>query len=205
MASPLGIANQALTRLGAVALDAFDPDAAEPVADDSENGRRALATYATARARLLSAYAWSWTLKRAELVEDGTAPVSRFTRQFDMPADALRPGPRAVYERVDDNYPTRQRWQMLGRKLQTDMETVFVEYQFRPPEADWPVPFEAYMVLVCMSEWCYAVTDESSFKRQIDAEMMVARIEAIRDDQETSPLEDLQEFGIHDARFEASF
>lgn len=82
MASSVGIANKALTLLGALPITAFT--------DDSPAARAVNRIYDETRRELLAAHPWNFAIKRASLAASATAPTHTYARAFPLPSDCLR-------------------------------------------------------------------------------------------------------------------
>lgn len=79
--SDVEIVNLALVKVGE-----------DPITDFSEDRKAARVgnrVYAQARDEMLSAYRWTFAIKRRELAADGTAPAFGFSYRFLLPSDHL--------------------------------------------------------------------------------------------------------------------
>lgn len=82
MTSKVAIVNRALTKLGATRIVALT--------DNSKEAREMNATFDIVRDAELRINRWSFSIKRAELAADVTAPLFEYSHQFLLPSDYLR-------------------------------------------------------------------------------------------------------------------
>lgn len=107
MASEVSISNRALQKLGASRITSLD--------DATTNARACNACYAELRDAELRRHTWNFSIQRAELAADGTAPSWGRANAFELPSDFLRllsPYPEDNLSNLD--------WQIEGRKIYTD-------------------------------------------------------------------------------------
>jgi hypothetical protein len=107
------IANRAITFLGGTTITALT--------DDTKEGRACLRLYEQSRDQLLRDHPWNFSIKRASLAANTTAPVFEYTNAFDFPDKTLR-----IIE-VD----TAEEWAVEGRQIVSDasapLDVVYVE------------------------------------------------------------------------------
>lgn len=82
MASAVGIANKALTLLGASPITSLS--------DSSPAARAVNRIYDETRRELIAAHPWNFAIKRASLAASSTAPTHTYARAFPLPSDCLR-------------------------------------------------------------------------------------------------------------------
>jgi len=82
MTSQVAIINRALTKLGASRIVA--------ITDPTKEAREMAATYDIVRDSELRANRWSFSIKRAQLAADITAPAFEYSHRFLLPTDYLR-------------------------------------------------------------------------------------------------------------------
>tara|TARA_R110000787_G_scaffold91459_2_gene192791 strand:+ start:11888 stop:12442 length:555 start_codon:yes stop_codon:yes gene_type:complete len=107
------IANRAITYLGGDTITSLE--------DDTKEGRACLRLYEQSRDQLLRDHPWNFSIKRAVLAANTTAPLWEYTNAFDFPNDTIR-----IIE-VD----TLEEWAVEGRQIVTDaaapLNIVYVE------------------------------------------------------------------------------
>ena len=82
MTSQVAIINRALTKLGATRIVALT--------DNTKEAREMAATYDIVLDSELRANRWSFSIKRANLAADITAPLFGYSHRFALPSDYLR-------------------------------------------------------------------------------------------------------------------
>lgn len=82
MTSKVAIVNRALTKLGASRIVA--------ITDNTKEAREMAATFDIVRDSELRKNRWSFSIKRAELAADVTAPLFEYSHRFLLPSDYLR-------------------------------------------------------------------------------------------------------------------
>ncbi len=82
MTSKVAIINRALTKLGASRI--------VQISDNTKEAREMAATFDIVRDSELRINRWSFSIKRAQLAADVTAPEFEFSHRFTLPADYLR-------------------------------------------------------------------------------------------------------------------
>jgi hypothetical protein len=121
MASEVEICNRALQKLGAKRISSLD--------DDNKNGRACNFAYSVLRDSMLRQHTWGFSVKRASLAADTTAPIFGETNYFSFPSDLLR-----LLPKVDSD------WRVEGRKIATydsaPLEIRYVRKVTDPNEMD---------------------------------------------------------------------
>jgi hypothetical protein len=82
MTSQVAIINRALTKLGATRIVS--------ITDNTKEAREMAATYDIVLESELRANRWSFSIKRANLAADITAPLFGYSHRFALPSDYLR-------------------------------------------------------------------------------------------------------------------
>lgn len=114
MASPVSIANLALTVLGA--------DRITSLTDNSENARRLNAIYDYCLEDVLRAHPWNFAIVRQQLALLATTPVFGYDYEFQLPGNCLR-----VIE-VNDGTNLITDFKIEGRKLLTGEDSVSIKF-----------------------------------------------------------------------------
>ncbi len=73
-----------------------------------------------------------------------TAPTSVWRYAYQLPGDRLA-GPRAVYDSASPGAPVQKDWEIQGDQLLTNLEYVFIDYQYSIGEFAWPQYFVQLM------------------------------------------------------------
>lgn len=118
--------------LGAKAITSFN--------DGTDESSTCDRLYPDIRDSLLVQYPWSFTMKKVKLARLVTIPNSVWRYEYQLPGDRLT-SPRAVYARSNPGSPVQKDWEIQGDKLLTNLDEVFIDYQFQTPEFAMPQYF----------------------------------------------------------------
>ena len=158
----LSICSDALIMLGESPLTSFSGTDAGVVCDR---------LYDDIKKMTLAMYPWSFTISKLQLSK-GTAPVNEYKYAYNLPTNLQRiSGVRAVFNSVQVGaQPIQGGWEILGKTLITNQETIVIDFQVEPEEFD----LQSYFVqlLKYMMTWHIAetVTDQitkAEYWRQI--------------------------------------
>jgi len=128
----ISICSDALIMLGAKAITSFN--------DGTDESSTCDRLYPDIRDSLLVQYPWSFTMKKVKLARLVTIPNSVWRYEYQLPGDRLT-SPRAVYNRGNPGSPVQKDWEIQGDKLLTNLDEVFIDYQFQTPEFAMPQYF----------------------------------------------------------------
>jgi len=140
------ICSDALLMLGAKAISSFNDGTDESSVCDR--------LYPDIRDSVLTMYPWSFSLKKVALARLVTTPTSVWRYEFQLPGDRLA-SPRAVYQSANPGSPVQKDWEIQGDKLLTNLETVFIDYQYQTLEFAMPQYF--VQLLKYMMAWHLAM------------------------------------------------
>lgn len=130
--SALSVCSDALLMLGAKPISSFTEGTDEASVCDS--------LYPNIRDQAITIYPWSFSFKKVQLARLVTTPTNEFKYEYQMPSDRLT-APRAVYNSNGvSEYPITN-YRIMGSKLLTNEETIYVDYQYNVPETEMPVWF----------------------------------------------------------------
>ncbi len=132
----VSICADALILLGAEPISSFNDGTDESNACDR--------LYPDTRDSTLVMYPWSFNTKKIQLARLLTAPTSVWRYAYQLPGDRLA-GPRAVYDSASPGAPVRKDWEIQGDQLLTNLEYVFIDYQYSAGEFAWPQYFVQLM------------------------------------------------------------
>lgn len=132
----VSICSDALILLGAKAISSFNDGTDEANACDR--------LYPDIRDSTLAMYPWKFSMKKTQLARLITAPTSAWLYAFQLPGDRLA-YPRAVRQSALPNTPIEKDWEIQGDQLLTNIDTVFIDYQYQVPEYAWPQYFVQLM------------------------------------------------------------
>ena len=126
------ICSDALLMLGAKAISSFNDGTDESSVCDR--------LYPDIRDSTLMMYPWSFSMKKIALARLITAPGSVWKYAYQLPGDRLG-GPRAVYDTAAVGATPRKEWEIQGDQLLTNLESVYIDYQYSTPEFAMPQYF----------------------------------------------------------------
>jgi hypothetical protein len=132
----VSICSDALILLGAKAISSFNDGTDEANACDR--------LYPDIRDSTLVMYPWKFSMKKTQLARLITSPNSAWRYAFQLPGDRLA-YPRAVRQSALPNSPIEKDWEIQGDQLLTNIDTVFIDYQYSAGEFAWPQYFVQLM------------------------------------------------------------
>lgn len=147
------ICSDALVLLGASAITDFT---------DGDVGVTCGRLYPDLKDHLISVYPWSWSLKKVGLSKNVTAPVGEWDNAFDLPADLIGSVISVFNSDSTGDTPRRYGWEVYGDQIYTNMDTVFIDYQYSVAEADMPTYFVRFLRVALAAELAIPVTDQAS-------------------------------------------
>ena len=142
----ISICSDALILLGAKAISSFN--------DGTDESNTCDRLYPDVRDSLLTQYPWSFTLKKAKLARLLTTPTSVWKYEYQLPGDRLS-NIRSVRDSANPNSNLEKDWEIQGDKLLTNLQTVYVDYQYQTPEYAMPQYF--VQLLKYMMAWHLAM------------------------------------------------
>lgn len=148
----LSICSDALLMLGAKPISSFD--------EGTDEASVANRLYPDIRDQALLMYPWSFSFKKTSIARLITTPTNEYRYEYQLPGDRLT-SPRAVYDSNAVGIPPRKEYRIIGDKLLTDYEQVYIDYQYAVPEYDMPSYF--VQLLKYMMSWHLAlpITDQT--------------------------------------------
>ncbi len=150
--SALSVCSNALIMLGANPISSFTEGTDEASICDS--------LYPDIRDQALMIYPWTFSFKKTQLARLVTTPTNEFKYEYQLPADRLG-SPRAVYNTNGLNQHPITSYRIIGNKLLTNQEVIFIDYQYYTPETEMPVWF--IQLLKYLTAWHIAlpITDQT--------------------------------------------
>ncbi|HEY7803837.1 MAG TPA: hypothetical protein VIC30_05320 [Orrella sp.] len=148
----LSICSDALIMLGASPLSSFSEgtDAAQ-ICDR---------LYDDLKKSLVASYPWSWSFKKVQLARLTSTPANEWKYEYALPGDTLA-GVRAVFNTGSTGVqPIQYGWEIMGDRVQTSEEVIFVDYQFAPNESALPSYFVQLLKYAMAAEIAETVTDQ---------------------------------------------
>jgi len=157
----LSICSDALLMLGAKPISSFD--------EGTDEASVANRLYPDIRDQALLMYPWSFSFKKTSIARLITTPTNEYRYEYQLPGDRLT-SPRAIYDSNAVGIPPRKEYRIIGDKLLTDYEQVYIDYQYAVPEYDMPSYF--VQLLKYMMSWHLALpitdqTDKSQYWQSV--------------------------------------
>lgn len=146
------LCNKAMIRLGVDQFDSFT--------DGTDAGAVCGETYPDLVKALLGMNDWRFATGKRQLARLTAAPVSEFKYAFQLPSDYIA-GPFAVFINGDAGAPIFKDWKIFEDKLYTDVETIFINYRFKPSESKYRPWFTELAVLALAAAVAPTLTDSA--------------------------------------------
>lgn len=128
----VSICSDALLLIGAKTITSFNDGTDEASVCDR--------LYPDVRDFTLVMYPWTFTMKKVQLPQLITTPGSVWKYEYALPGDRLA-NPRAVYASASPGAYPEKDWEIQGDKLLTNLQQVFIDYQYQTPEYAMPAYF----------------------------------------------------------------
>ena len=148
----LSICSDALIMLGASPLSSFS--------EGTDSAQITDRLYDDIRDSTLGMYPWSFSFKKTKLNRTNNTPENEFKYEYQLPGDRIN-NVRAVFISGSSGArPVQYGWEILGDKLLSSQEQIFIDYQYPTPEGEMPTYF--VQLLKYMMAWNIAetVTDQ---------------------------------------------
>lgn len=197
----LSICSDALIMLGAAPLSSFS--------DGTDEAQVADRLYDDLRDTLLMQYPYSWTVRKVQLARLADTPINEWKYKYSLPGDILG-NPRAVFpSNAVAERPVRD-FEIYAGGLYTSLETVYIDYQYRPDPAQFPPYFVRLLRTALAAEFAEPITDQITKADYFHAKAFGSPSEnmrgglvrvAINIDGADRPAQTIQEFPISDIRF----
>jgi hypothetical protein len=148
----LTICSDALLMLGAKPISSFD--------EGTDEASVANRLYSDIRDQTLVMYPWSFSFKKTSIARLITTPTNEYRYEYQLPGDRLT-APRNVYDSSATGIPPRKEYRIMGNKLLTDYEAVYIDYQYAVPEYDMPQYFVQLLKYMLAWHMALPITDQT--------------------------------------------
>lgn len=149
----VSICSDALILLGAKPISSFN--------DGTDESNTADRLYPNVRDMTLSMYPWSFAYKKLKLSRLLTTPVNEWKYEYQLPGDRLG-NPRAAFVAASIYQRPFQEWEILGDKLLTNEQEVYIDYPFQTPEFAMPQYFVQLLKYMMAWHLAYPVTEQEA-------------------------------------------
>ena len=148
------ICSEALQLLGSTSITSFS--------DGSTAGSLCNTLYPRVKAMALGMYPWSFSLKKVQLAESSSDPLTYWAKSFTLPSDMANGVPRKVFTSASDNAPHLTEYEIQGSELLTQETAIYVDYQATVAEGSMPSYFVTFLVYMMAWHLAEPVTDQIS-------------------------------------------
>ena len=156
----LSICSDALILLGASPLSSFS--------DGTDAAQICDRLYDDLKDSIIASYPWSWSFKKVQLSRLTSTPANEWKYQYALPGDMMA-GVRAVFNTSATSVaPIQYGWEIFGTSLNTNEETIFVDYQNSVGEAALPTYFVQLLKYAMAAEIAETVTDQLTKAQYFD-------------------------------------
>jgi len=150
--SALSVCSDALIMLGAKPIASFTEGTDEASTCDR--------LYSDIRDQALATYPWSFSFKKVQCAQLVTTPVSEYKYEYQLPSDRIN-SPRAVYAANEVGATVRNEYKIMGDKLLTNYEEVWVDYQYSVGESSMPTYFIQLLKYLLAWHLSVPITDQT--------------------------------------------
>ena len=150
--SALSVCSDSLLMLGAKPIASFTEGTDEASICDR--------LYPDIRDQALSTYPWSFSFKKVQCARLVTTPVTEYKYEYQLPSDRIN-SPRALYDANEVGSPIRNEYRIMGDKVLTDYEEVWVDYQYSIPESSMPTYFVQLLKYILAWHLSVPITDQT--------------------------------------------
>jgi hypothetical protein len=157
----VSICSDALILLGAKAISSFNDGTDESSVCDR--------LYPDIRDSTLMMYPWSFSMKKIQLSRLVTTPTSFWKYEYLLPGDRLG-NPHSVRDTAAVGGNMSVDWEIQSDKMLTNLEAVYIDYQYQTPEYAMPqyfVQLLKYMVAWHIAEPITEQGEKTSRWRQV--------------------------------------
>jgi hypothetical protein len=197
----LSICSDALIMLGASPLSSF--------ADGTDEAQVADRLYDDVQDTILMQYPFTWSIKKVRLARLSDAPINEWKYKYQLPGDILG-NPRAVFNTAAVGDRSLRDFEIYSTGLFTNLEDVYIDYQFRPEPAIFPPYFVRLLKTALAAEFAEPITDQITKAEYYHGKAYGSPSENMRGglmrvamniDGTSQPSQNIQEFPLSDIRF----
>ncbi len=180
MATDIEVASNALIRIGENAISSFSEGGAAGVAANN--------LYEVTVRAVLSEYQWSCTKAKRQLARLSSVPLNDYEYAFQIPGGTLK---------VLRVFNVRD-YKIFEDKIFANAQELYIDYQFRAPESQWPPYLQMLMEYKLAAEFALIVTSnenqnavyEGKYERYLKKAKYLDSQQAPMDAIEVSPYRD---------------
>lgn len=147
----LSICSDALLMLGANPISSFT--------EGTDEANICNSLYPDIKNKTLATYPWSFSFKKVQLSRLITTPTTEYKYQYALPSDMIGT-PRAIFTSNQAGAYPQRNYRLMGGKLLTDYEEVYVDYQYAVEEYEMPHYFVQNMKYQLTWHLAMPITDQ---------------------------------------------
>jgi hypothetical protein len=148
----VSICSDALILLGAKPISSFN--------DGTDESNTCDRLYPDTRDMTIMLYPWSFAYKKLKLSRLVTTPTTEWEYEYQLPGDRLG-NPRAVFKSSNANERPMKEWEIIGDKLMTNEQEVYIDYPYQTPEFSMPQYFVQLMKYMMAWHLAYPITEQT--------------------------------------------
>lgn len=195
------ICSDALLMLGANAISSFT--------EGTDSANICSALYPDIKKQTLATYNWSFSFKKVQLARLITTPNTEYKYEYQLPSDMIG-SVDALYNDDAVGSPRLRLFRILGDKVLTNYDKVYIDYQYDVPEFALPTYFVQLLKYIMVWHISLPITDQlekSDYWRQVavgtpgDSGRGGFMRRAMSIDGQGQPNNAIQEFPITDVRY----
>ncbi len=136
---------------------------AEPIQSlNDQNFRSQLCSsiYPELKKSALSETHWNFATKKRQLSQLASDPNSEWDHQYNLPSDMVT-GPHSVFVDSDSTRPI-QEWEIVGGKLMTNHEKIWIDYTQEVDETEFPPYFVEFIKYALAAQLAKPITDQTT-------------------------------------------
>ena len=148
----VSICSDALILLGAKPISSFN--------DGTDESNTCDRLYPDTRDMTIMLYPWSFAYKKLKLSRLVTTPTTEWEYEYQLPGDRLG-NPRAVFKSSNANERPMKEWEIIGDKVMTNEQEVYIDYPYQTPEFSMPQYFVQLMKYMMAWHLAYPITEQT--------------------------------------------
>lgn len=154
------ICTNALNRLGAKGISSFT--------DGTDRATACGNIYPFVKDNLLSLHDWKFIIRKQQLARKGTAPISGYSYEYQLPANRLTDTAVIVYDSNAAGSAAFKDFEIIADGLLTEAAEIWVDYPANNfAEAVWPPYVVELQTVAMMAELAMPITDQSGYAAKL--------------------------------------
>lgn len=164
------ICSNSLIRLGAKAISSFT--------DGTDRSTTCANIYPFVKDNLLALYDWKFNIEKKALSRKADAPVSKWTYEYQLPADRLTDTVITMYDTNSAGASPFKDFEIQGDGVLTEASALYLDYQANnSSEAAWPPYFVELVTKAMMVELAMPITDQTGLRTSLHSEVYGTAVE----------------------------